>query len=57
MRRGVRSGARGATEEIDPRDGWLLGNFLQAFSHVGLITAAWAIDQASRGDTEMETGT
>jgi GH15 family glucan-1,4-alpha-glucosidase len=36
-------------EEVDPAGGELLGNFPQAFSHIGLINAAWAIDRAERG--------
>jgi hypothetical protein len=35
-------------EEIDTAKGQLLGNFPQAFSHVGLIIAASAIDKARR---------
>ena len=35
-------------EEVDPGTGELLGNFPQAFSHIGLVNAAWAIDQAER---------
>jgi GH15 family glucan-1,4-alpha-glucosidase len=37
------------SEEVDPVTGELLGNVPQAFSHIGLVNAAWAIDQAQRG--------
>jgi alpha,alpha-trehalase len=33
-------------EEVDPRSSEQLGNFPQAFSHIGLISAAWEIDVA-----------
>ncbi|MBW1601841.1 glycoside hydrolase family 15 protein [Streptomyces sp. JJ66] len=33
-------------EQTDPASGRLLGNFPQAFSHIGLVNAAWAIAQA-----------
>ena len=35
-------------EEVDPASGELLGNFPQAFSHIGLVNAAWAISEAER---------
>jgi GH15 family glucan-1,4-alpha-glucosidase len=36
-------------EEVDGTTGELLGNFPQAFSHVGLVNAAWTIAQAEMG--------
>jgi GH15 family glucan-1,4-alpha-glucosidase len=33
-------------EEVDGSSGELLGNFPQAFSHIGLVNAAWAVSQA-----------
>jgi alpha,alpha-trehalase len=32
-------------EEVDPSSGEMIGNFPQAFSHIGLVNAAWAITQ------------
>ena len=37
-------------EEIDA-DGEMIGNFPQAFSHIGLVNAAWAITQAQQRST------
>jgi len=34
------------SEEVDAETGELIGNFPQAFSHIGLVNAAWAISQA-----------
>jgi GH15 family glucan-1,4-alpha-glucosidase len=45
-------------EEVDPASGEMIGNFPQAFSHIGLINAAWAITQARQqpgGDGETAT--
>ena len=33
-------------EEVDVGSGEMIGNFPQAFSHIGLVNAAWAITQA-----------
>jgi alpha,alpha-trehalase len=35
-------------EEVDPASGEMIGNFPQAFSHIGLVNAAWAISQAQQ---------
>jgi alpha,alpha-trehalase len=35
-------------EEVDTKTRELLGNFPQAFSHIGLVNAAWAISEAER---------
>ena len=39
-------------EEAVPSHGALLGNFPQAFSHVGLINAAWRLSETTRSDDE-----
>jgi alpha,alpha-trehalase len=35
-------------EEVDAVTGEMIGNFPQAFSHIGLVNAAWAIAQAQQ---------
>ena len=38
-------------EEVDAGSGEMIGNFPQAFSHIGLVNAAWAITQAQQRST------
>ena len=38
-------------EEVSPSGDELLGNFPQAFSHIGLVNAAWAISEAENQRT------
>jgi hypothetical protein len=34
------------SEEVDPSTGMMLGNFSQAFTHMGFLTVATALDRA-----------
>jgi GH15 family glucan-1,4-alpha-glucosidase len=43
-------------EEVDVGSGEMIGNFPQAFSHIGLINAAWAISQARQGAAPAAPG-
>ena len=36
------------SEEVDPQSGELLGNYPQAFGHIELVNAPWAISQAEQ---------
>ena len=41
-------------EEVDPVSGELLGDLPQAFSHIGLVNAAWAIPEAFRSPASSD---
>jgi GH15 family glucan-1,4-alpha-glucosidase len=42
-------------EEVDPETGELLGNFPQAFSHVGMVNAAWMISRVRSGEIDARS--
>jgi GH15 family glucan-1,4-alpha-glucosidase len=44
------------SEEIEPATGALLGNYPQAFSHMGLINTAVQLDNAARGHDDPRAG-
>ena len=44
------------SEEIDPQSGALLGNYPQAFTHIGLINSATLLQRAQEGRMEPITG-
>lgn len=45
------------SEEVEPQTGTALGNYPQAFSHIGLINSAWRLTQTlrERDNTSLET--
>jgi GH15 family glucan-1,4-alpha-glucosidase len=43
-------------EEVDPGGAELIGNYPQAFSHIGLVNAAWAISQAEERQATLGPG-
>jgi GH15 family glucan-1,4-alpha-glucosidase len=45
------------SEEVDPVSSELLGNFPQAFSHIGLVNAAWAISEVELDQTSPPENT
>jgi GH15 family glucan-1,4-alpha-glucosidase len=54
---GIRSGLGLLAEEYDTRLGRLVGNFPQAFSHVGLVNSAFNLSQAVAGPAERRGAT